>query len=154
MWGRTQNSKLASETVSVTCVWRCRGPLAERATEEEQKERLHWSQPTIWMPGILMTKYFYWSVYEGMMQSLSARLPTSALLAARYISARTSRLLTVTLTRLIVLRSPHGFSRKRDCSQSTLLYVTLPYHTLLYPSLTIFHLLHLIMLYPVLGTSI
>ena len=44
------------------------------------------------------------------------RLSTSALLAARGIVARTSRHLTLTVTfaRLLVLRSSHGFLRKRE----------------------------------------
>ena len=64
-----------------------------------------------------------------------ARLSTPALITARYFAASTSRMLTVTLARWIFLHSsPQIFQVKRDCSQSTLLYITL-----LYPTLSIFH---------------
>ena len=41
-------------------------PWVARATEDKQKERLHWFHTAIQKPGTLVTEYFYWSVFKVM----------------------------------------------------------------------------------------
>ena len=137
-------SKRASETVNVTYARHGRGLLVERATEDEQKERLYLFYTTIWIPGIPMMEKFYCSVFEGMTHksfplSCEARATTSSLRRSSHVTRAHSHARTFTSFAFF----PTDFPGKERLLYFTLLHpiisysnppppihfpLTLPYH--------------------------
>ena len=114
-------------------------------SEDEQKERLHWFYTTIWMPHILMTKYFYWSVYEGMTHisfrsSFDACANNSSLLRRQHVTHAHSHAGRLNFFAFF----PTDFPGKERllAVYSTLRYITLP-HPIHFPPT-----LHVLSIFP------